>query len=128
MHFRKIKKKYNYHSEKIKWIGIFLIFFIILVIYTHFLEILSYSQRFVIFSFLNSILFFLFLKTKFTKKIYKFLINTKKEIKNIIWSDKKKSFITTIIIIISIIFISCILWILDNILFKFISWIIKLRL
>lgn len=128
MHFRKIKKNYNNHLEKIKWIGIILTFFIIFFIYTYFLEIFSYLEKVIIFFSLNIILFFLFLNTKFIKIIYTFLINTQKEIKNIIWGNKKKSFITTIIIIITTVCISCILWILDNILFKLISWIITLRL
>lgn len=128
MRLQHIKKKYKFYLEVIKWVNILLLSIINIISYFYLVNIASFLKKIVIFSVLNIILIWIILQTQYTKKIYHFIKKVKEEINIIVWNDKKISLIITSIIIIAIILISLVLWILDSILFKVVSWIIKLRL
>ncbi|XBC40295.1 MAG: preprotein translocase subunit SecE [Buchnera aphidicola (Nurudea ibofushi)] len=66
--------------------------------------------------------------TKQGKKILLLIYEAKKETKKIIFPKLKETFHTTIIVIIATFIISLILWGLDNILIRFISFITTLRI
>ncbi|HMI77006.1 MAG TPA: preprotein translocase subunit SecE, partial [Buchnera sp. (in: enterobacteria)] len=57
-----------------------------------------------------------------------FIYQSKNEIKKIIWPNQKETFYTTFIVVIATICMSLILWGLDNILFRLVSFITHLRL
>ncbi|XBC39277.1 MAG: preprotein translocase subunit SecE [Buchnera aphidicola (Nurudea shiraii)] len=102
---------------------------IILILFNHYYySSLSSLLHITITTLLISLIITIIFLTKQGKKIL-FLINeTKKETKKIHWPHLKETFHTTIIVIIVTIVISLILWGLDNILIRVVSFFTSLRI
>ncbi|CUR53015.1 preprotein translocase subunit SecE [Buchnera aphidicola] len=127
MDLQNIQKFYTHYSEKIKWLFIIISTIMIVIgnIYFYnftniFLKILFNS----ILSILNITIFFF---TKFFKKNIKIFHETKNEIRNITWPNKKETFKITIVILFIILITSSVLWVLDNMCLRIISFLIQIR-
>ncbi|BBI01052.1 protein translocase subunit SecE [Buchnera aphidicola (Nipponaphis monzeni)] len=118
---RHLKKHKNY--EKVKWL---LIFFIIIVtlLTNHFFKNCNLVVKYTMLTIITGINIIFFYSTKKGKKILLFIQESTNEFYKITWPTKQETFYTTLIILIVAIFISFILWLLDSIIFYFISYII----
>ncbi|QCI19629.1 MAG: preprotein translocase subunit SecE [Buchnera aphidicola (Brevicoryne brassicae)] len=112
--------------EKIKWLSISILFILSFLTYYYFYKMELYI-RLVIMFFLIICAIRTLLWTVKGKHIISYIRVLKKEIKKIIWPEYKETLYTTLIVITITIFISFILWILDNIIFRLIAFIISLR-
>lgn len=129
MYIRKIYKKYIHHNiEKIKWYLIIILLILIMIINYIKIENHLFLIKKILFNILNIMCISIFSLTKVRKKILLLIYDTKYELKNILWPNKKDSLKTTIIVIMITILLSLIFWILDNFLMYAVSWIIQLRL
>ncbi len=67
---------------------------------------------------------FTFLRSEKGKKVYDFIIQTKIELKKVVWPSRSETTKMTITIIIVVIIISIFLWMIDSILLWFVQQII----
>ncbi|XBC38228.1 MAG: preprotein translocase subunit SecE [Buchnera aphidicola (Floraphis choui)] len=110
----------------IKWfsIGILVMSALIHYYYIH----LSFILHIIITISLMTLIITITALTKKGKKIISLIHEAKKEIKKITWPSMKETFHTTIIVIIATFIMSLTLWGLDNILIRFVSFVISLRI
>jgi len=110
--------------EKVKWLSIS---FILLC----FINYCFYKMPFFIYIFIISFLIFCAIGTliyiKKVKYILSYIIMSKKEMQKIIWPKYKETLNTTLIVISVTILISLILWGIDTIIFRLITFVISLR-
>ncbi|CAL4318144.1 preprotein translocase subunit SecE [Buchnera aphidicola] len=112
--------------EKIKW----LLIFVLLCIYflsTYYLYKNYFFTHIIILFSLIGIGMSILLSTTQGKNSLVFLKKSYNEMQKIIWPQYKETLYTTFIIIIVTILISLILWSLDSIIFRLITFIISLR-
>ncbi|WP_343126570.1 preprotein translocase subunit SecE [Buchnera aphidicola] len=128
MNFKNIHKFYVKNLEKIKWIlMIFLKSILILEIFFlkyHFKKILKILYIVIT----NIIIIKIFFSTKFFKKIILLIYEIHTETHHITWPKKINTLKTTFIILLIILLISIILWILDNLCIRIISFFIPTQL
>lgn len=118
-------KKKNYIIEIAKWLFIILLILITVINYSYnenktYIKILLIIQLIIILSMIN--------KTIIGYNFINFINETRMEVYKVIWPTKKETLNTTLVISIITIIISCILWILDNIILHIVSFITNLRL
>ncbi|XBC42336.1 MAG: preprotein translocase subunit SecE [Buchnera aphidicola (Meitanaphis elongallis)] len=118
----------NLHiSDKTKWFGIGILTTLMFI--NHYYINLSLPLINVIINLsLASLILRIIVFTKQGKKMFRLIYEAKEEIKIITWPNLKETFYTTVIVIVTAFIISLILWGLDNILVRFISSIISLRI
>jgi len=127
MHFKNYLYKFFKKQERIKWyIAIMTAFIPIIIkyIFPHW-KFIFHFFLFIIFFQLSILIAFSTIKGK---ELLYFIYQSKNEIKKIIWPNQKETFYTTFIVVIATICMSLILWGLDNILFRLVSFITHLRL
>ncbi|WP_428994271.1 preprotein translocase subunit SecE [Buchnera aphidicola] len=122
---------FNFYTQTnnkkiVKWLYI-LIIFITTVIINIYCKKIAYLYYILINFCLLFLFVFIILSTNIGKKILHFIISSKNETKKIIWPSQKETIYTTGIITTIIIIVSLIIWGLDNIIFRVISFIINLR-
>ncbi|QCI18613.1 preprotein translocase subunit SecE [Buchnera aphidicola] len=113
--------------EKIKWIFIFINFFLCILI-DFYLNKINTLIRISLIIFLISCTISIFICTEKGKSILLYINSSKSEIQKIIWPKYKETLYTTFVIIFVTIFMSLFLWGLDSIIFRLIAFIISLRL
>ena len=121
------KQKKNKNLEKIKWILIF-INFILCVLVDYYFNKISFFIRISLIFFLISCTIGILISTEKGKFILSYINTLKNEMQKIIWPKYKETLYTTLIIIFVTIFMSLLLWGLDNIIFRLIAFVISLRL
>lgn len=126
MNKNKHNQKASQFLEKIKWLSISILFILSFLTYSYFYKIQLSIRLFIISCFIICGIRTL-LWTERGKYILSYIRVLKKEIKKIMWPEYKETLYTTLIVITITIFISFILWILDNIIFRLIAFIISLR-
>ncbi|XBC44413.1 MAG: preprotein translocase subunit SecE [Buchnera aphidicola (Schlechtendalia peitan)] len=114
-------------TNMIKWIIISILIIITLINYYYYINI-SFLWRIIITISLIAVIIGIIFSTKQGKTASSLIYEAKQETKKIIWPNLKETFNTTIIVIISAFIISLILWGLDNILIRFISFVTRLRI
>ncbi|CAL4326110.1 preprotein translocase subunit SecE [Buchnera aphidicola] len=112
--------------EKIKWLSASILF-----ILSFFMNYYLYKTNLLIRIFVISFLFIcalgISLCTKKGKNLFSYIQMSKKEMQKIIWPEYKETLYTTFIVISVTVIISFILWSLDNIIFRLITFVISLR-
>ncbi|XBC37712.1 MAG: preprotein translocase subunit SecE [Buchnera aphidicola (Meitanaphis microgallis)] len=123
-----IKFYKNLHiSDKTKWFSIGILTTLMFI--NHYYINLSLPLINVIINLsLASLILRIIFFTKQGKRMFRLIHEAKEEIKIITWPNLKETFYTTVIVIVTAFIISLILWGLDNILVRFISSIISLRI
>ncbi|CAL4318052.1 Protein translocase subunit SecE [Buchnera aphidicola (Thelaxes suberi)] len=120
-YFNKFIVIFNYWKH-----GIFLFIFCSSIFcYTYFNKNLFYGSIVLLTIILLLTVFFLILNKN---KIFYLIYSIKNEIKKIVWPDKNDTFYITIIVVFITIIMSLILWILDNLSYNLISYILKMRI
>lgn len=114
------------NTEQIKWIFICINF--ILCILLHYYFKINFFIQIALIMFLISCTLGIFIRTERSKTILLYINASKSEIQKIIWPKYKETLYTTLIIIFVTIFMSLLLWGLDNIIFRMITFVISLRL
>lgn len=112
--------------EKIKWLLISVLLIISILINYYFYDI-NFFLRIFFLSVLIIAASSLALYTKKVRYLLSYLSISKKEMQKIIWPKYQDTFYTTFIVISIAITISLILWGLDSIIFRLITFIISLR-
>ncbi|WP_348769457.1 preprotein translocase subunit SecE [Buchnera aphidicola] len=120
-------QKKNKIIEKIKWTFIF-INFILCILIDCYLNKINFFIRFALITCLISFALGILIYTKKGKIILLYINSSKNEIQKIMWPKYKETLYTTVIIILVTIFMSLLLWGLDNIIFRLIAFVIGLRL
>ncbi|QFQ32789.1 preprotein translocase subunit SecE [Buchnera aphidicola (Aphis fabae)] len=120
------QKKFK-NIEKIKWIFI-CINFILCILIDYYFSKINFFIRISLIFFLISCTIGILISTEKGKSILLYVNASKSEMKKIIWPKYKETLYTTLIIIFVTIFMSLLLWGLDNIIFRLIAFIINLRL
>ncbi|WP_343154291.1 preprotein translocase subunit SecE [Buchnera aphidicola (Aphis aurantii)] len=120
-------QKKNKIIEKIKWTFIF-INFILCILIDCYLNKINFFIRFALIICLISFALGILIYTKKGKIILLYINSSKNEIQKIMWPKYKETLYTTVIIILVTIFMSLLLWGLDNIIFRLIAFVIGLRL
>lgn len=124
MHINALYKIYINYIEKIKWFCIITIILLIVFSYYFFLHHSSKILKIIFFMILSGILIKFFFQKKISDKLVVFIKNTQLEFYNLVWPDYKATIKTTGIVLILITLTSILLWLLDGIIFYFISWIL----
>jgi len=127
MHANRHSKKNFTNTSILKWSFIFIILFTTIMYDCYYTKII-FSFRILATIILIFSILFSFLYTEKGKKIVLLIIESKNEIKKIIWPSKTETLYTTLIVSIATMIISLLIWGLDNILFHLVSFITNLRL
>lgn len=122
-----MKHKNIKNYEHLKWLLITLII-VITAIIDYYLQKTNILLRLILIFASISINIIIFCFTKKGKQILSFFHESKIELQKIIWPSKKETLQTTCIVLLLSMIISIILWGLDHIIFRLISFIIALRL
>jgi preprotein translocase subunit SecE len=112
--------------EKIKWFFIIIIF-ITLIFINNILDKVDFFTRIFIMILLTSISIGIAICTKQAKKFFLYINASKNEIKKMIFPQYKETLYTTLVIISVTVLMSLLLWGVDSIIFRFITFIISLR-
>jgi preprotein translocase subunit SecE len=127
MHSNNRSYKYSKKKEIIKWFLVIIILFIpVFIKYISREWIFMFRFLFFVFCLFSALL--ITFSTRKGKEVLHFIYQSKTEIKKIIWPNRKETFYTTFIVAIVTICTSLILWGLDNILFRLVSFVTNLRL
>ncbi|WP_053940033.1 preprotein translocase subunit SecE [Buchnera aphidicola] len=123
-----ISSKKNFkNTEKIKWIFICINFILCILIKNYLIKINFFIKSLLII-FLVICIIYTVIYTERGKSILLYIKASKSEMQKIIWPKYKETLYTTLIIIFVTIFMSLILWGIDNIIFRLIAFFISLKL
>ncbi|ALD15012.1 preprotein translocase subunit SecE [Buchnera aphidicola (Aphis glycines)] len=120
-------KKNFKNTEKIKWIFICINFILCILIKNYLIKINFFIKSLLII-FLVICIIYTVIYTERGKSILLYIKASKSEMQKIIWPKYKETLYTTLIIIFVTIFMSLILWGIDNIIFRLIAFFISLKL
>ncbi|UAJ64955.1 preprotein translocase subunit SecE [Candidatus Schneideria nysicola] len=115
-------------SEKVKWVLIFFLLMMILMNHYYFFHHYSYSIRMLMDCIFICIIGIIFIITQQGKMIRLFFREARIEARKVVWPTYQETFYTTLIVSIVTIIMSLIIWILDSILVKIISFVTRLRM
>ncbi|QCI18040.1 preprotein translocase subunit SecE [Buchnera aphidicola (Aphis nasturtii)] len=123
-----ISNKKNFkNTERIKWIFIFINFILCILVNYYFIKV-NFFIRTALIIFLIICTIGILIYTEKGKSILLYIKASKSEMQKIIWPKYKETLYTTLIIIFVTMFMSLILWGIDNIIFRLIAFFISLRL
>ncbi|AXN02301.1 preprotein translocase subunit SecE [Candidatus Purcelliella pentastirinorum] len=120
-----VKKKKRI-LEYIKWFSIFLLIFF-LIIENYFFNVHIWYVRILFLLFTIFMLSLLFICTDKGKRAISFFYESKLEMYKVVWPTLKKTFYTTLIVLVVTLLLSLILWCLDTIFIYFVSFFTRLR-
>ncbi|WDI78439.1 preprotein translocase subunit SecE [Candidatus Purcelliella pentastirinorum] len=120
-----VKKKKRI-LEYIRWFSIFALIFL-LIIDNYFFNVHFWYVHILFLLFTIFMLGLLFSYTDKGKRAISFFYESKLEMYKVVWPTLKKTFYTTLIVLVVTLLLSLILWCLDTILIYFVSFFTKLR-
>ncbi|MBK4765438.1 MAG: preprotein translocase subunit SecE [Pantoea sp. Brub] len=126
MSANKENKKNLYNLEFIKWFIIAILLFIA-VVGNHYYSSVNVYLRILVVITIIAISGGIALLTKKGKYVFNFAKEAKNEMRKVIWPTRQETFNTTLVIILVTIVTSLILWGLDSILVRIVSFITNLR-